>query len=157
MNILFLIANALAYTKSDFHHIGYWESPPDIIICEDAKVDITIIKSSIEFWKKIGYNLNSDPKKKQCGNNIHTPGEIRITGQRNLDTVRYYAMTDRNYYEKNSNSFMLSANIKIGNDSDNNLELLIHELGHAIGIDHETHDKSHIMHHRVIELQTRYK
>lgn len=156
MNILFLIVNALAYTKSDFHHIGYWESPPDIIICEDAKVEITTVSSAIRFWKNIGYELDDEPKKELCGNNIHVPGEIRIVGQRNLDDARYYAMTDRNYYEKNNKFYMLSANIKVGKNDYRNLELIIHELGHALGIDHEVHDQSHIMHHLVIESKTRY-
>ena len=81
-----------------------------------------------------------------------------MTGQRDLDTVRYYAITDRNYYyDKNEEKiFLLSANIKFESESANNLKLLIHEMGHALGIEHEKSDKSHIMHHQVVDQKTRY-
>ena len=154
--IILLLTNALSYTKTDFNHIGHWEDNPEIVICEDAKVETTTIKSAMEFWKNIGYEFNEQIKQKYCGREIHVPGEIRIVGQRNLDVVRYYAITDRNYYVKNGMSYMLSANIKISNGDHQNLELIIHELGHSLGIEHNHNDKSHIMHHLVIESETRY-
>ena len=156
MNMLLLIANVMAYTKSDFDHIAVWEQQPDIVMCKDTKVKEETLEKAINFWQQIGYNVPENITKKYCGHELHVPGEIRITGQRDLDTVRYYGMTDRKYYAKNNTAYLLSVNIKLEVDAANNLELLIHELGHSLGIEHEENDESHIMHHLAIENSTRY-
>lgn len=156
MNVLFLVVNAMAYTKSDFDHIAKWQQQPQIVMCSDTKVKKENLQKAIGFWQQAGYNISNNITEKYCGHDLYVANEIRIAGQRNLDTVRYYGMTERQYYGENNQTYLLAANIKFGNNDADNLELIIHELGHALGIEHEKHDESHIMHHLVIESSTRY-
>jgi len=152
--LLFLFTNICnAYTKNDMNIQYYWYNEPQIVLCNDSHVLENNIITAINFWKNLGFKLKKDIVKKSCEKEF-VSNEIRITGQRDLDVKRYYGMTYRNYNQIGENFYLDAATIKIDNNFTQDLNLIIHEIGHSLGVDHEEYDKSHIMHHLVVEAKT---
>ena len=58
---------------------------------------------------------------------------------------------------KISESILYAATIKVEDASSNSVKLIIHELGHALGIEHSHHDRGHIMHPHVMDEDTRFE
>ena len=153
MHILFLLSSiGHSYTFFDFNHRYFWKTKPQIVLCDDAKIDIELVKVAINFWKHNDFLMNDQLIVKSC-EKTHKKGEIRITNQRDLDTEKYYAYTSRDInFDTNEIS---SATILTSDNESQNLKLLIHEMGHALGINHSNHDRSHIMHKHVVDEETR--
>ena len=140
------------YQREDFTQSYYWLMRPKIVLCDDAKVSKFNLYQAIYFWNRAGYGASTEIIEKECESD-HLLGEIRITSQRDLDLQKYYGFTER----KISEGILYAATIKIEDASSNSLKLIIHELGHALGIEHSHFDKSHIMHPHVMEEDTRLK
>lgn len=138
--------------KRNFNKTLFWDMKPKIVLCDDAKVSKFNLSQAISFWNRAGYGVSTEIIEKECESD-HLLGEIRITSQRDLDLQIYYGFTER----KISEGILFAATIKIEDASSNNLKLVIHELGHALGIEHSHFDKSHIMHPHVIVEDTRLK
>ena len=122
------------------------------LLCDDAKVSKFNLYQAIYFWNGAGYGVSTEIIEKECESD-HLLGEIRITSQRDLDLQKYYGFTER----KMSEGILFAATIKIEDVSSNSLKLMIHELGHALGIQHSHFDKSHIMHPHVMDEDTRLR
>lgn len=152
MNILFLLSSlAYSYSRLDFKHRYIWDTKPQIVLCDDAKVDKAIVEQAMTFWKDQLFGMHEKIISKPCNQTYHK-GEIRIAGQRDLDTNKYYAFTLRDI----SPVEISAATILIEDAQLDNLELIIHELGHALGVNHaDDHDTSHIMHKHVVDNPTR--
>ena len=152
MNILFLLSSlAYSYSRTDFKHRYIWDTKPRVVLCDDAKVEKADIERAMAFWKDQMFGMHEKIISKPC-KKTHRKGEIRITGQRDLDTNKYYAFTLRDI----SPMEISAATILIEDAQADNLELIIHELGHALGLNHsDDHDVSHIMHRHVVDNPTR--
>ena len=147
-----MVAPSFAYDIDDFHFTHVWKTQPQIVLCDDAKITKWSVISAIAFWNNVGIDVKPDIVQKACHSNF-SEGEIQITAQRDLDLIKYYGYTERNYKGKILNA----ATIKIEDASSQNLELLVHELGHALGIGHEKDDLSHIMHTHLVDNDTRWE
>ena len=142
---------SFAYNKEDFHQKYFWETEAKIVLCDDAKITKLKLLKAIWFWNKVGFEVSANIVEKKCESE-HQLGEIRVTNQRDLDLQKYYGFTER----KMLDTTLLAATIKIADASSDNLKLIIHELGHALGIQHTHFDKSHIMNPYVMEEDTRF-
>ena len=154
LQVFFLLTStAQAYERIDFRQKYVWTYKPTIVICSDSDVSIEIVQEALDFWKPFLFPYNEKIIRKKCYGNFYA-GEIRIAGQRDLNTTEFYALT-----ELDVNGFaMESAIIKFEKGTTDNLELLIHELGHGLGVWHsDESDESHIMHTHVVENPTRLK
>ena len=152
MLLLSLISPSFAYDTNDFYFAYFWTQKPQVVLCDDAKVTLKNLEHALQFWKNVGIDVKSDVVVKTCTTKF-AEGEIRITNQRDLDLDKYFGYTEREYNE----GFLQAALITIEDTSSRNLKLLVHELGHAFGINHEYVDTSHIMHRYVMLEETRWK
>ena len=110
MILLTLINISFGYNNNDFKKTYTWhEIQPQIVLCHDAKVNVKSVKKAMKFWKELGFKMKDDLKIKYCNESNYHKNEIRIAGQRNLDTTSYYAITDRAHQD----IYMNSAIIKI--------------------------------------------
>lgn len=149
---LTLISPGFSYDTNDFNFAYFWSKKPQIVLCDDAKVTKKNLEHAISFWKHVGLDINTDIVEKTCTTEF-AEGEIRITHQRDLHLEKYYG-----YTEMEIDGIVLhAALITIEDAFHRDLQLLVHELGHAFGIDHEIVDHSHIMHTLVMEEDTRWR
>lgn len=156
MFLLLFLFNAKSsfayYQREDFHQKYYWLTRPNIVLCDDAKVSKFNLSQAIFFWNRVGYGVSTEIVEKTCLSD-YAHGEIRVTSQRDLDLQKYYGFTER----KISESILYAATIKVEDASSNSVKLIIHELGHALGIEHSHHDRGHIMHPHVMDEDTRFE
>ena len=151
MQLLFLLTSiGLCYKKQDFNQVYFWKETPEVVICHNALVSVKNVREAINFWQSKSFDISKKIVKKKCDKS-HKKGEVRITHQQDLDITKYYAYTSRDTNGKT----VSAANIKIDNEYHDNLELIIHELGHALGINHTNKDSTHIMNMHVVENNTR--
>ena len=144
MIMLFLLStSSRSQTNSTYNKKYNWTTKPQIVLCDDAKVSKKDVQLAMEFWKDNSLDMRNNLIVKPC-EKTHRKGEIRVTHQRDLDTKSYYAFTirDIDYIEDE----MKSATILIEDTQSNNIALIVHELGHALGLNHTKGDVNHIMH-----------
>ena len=152
LSLLGIKSSFAYYQREDFSQKYYWLTRPDIVLCDDAKVSKFSLYEAIFFWNRVGYGVSTEIIEKECKSD-YLHGEIRVTSQRDLDLQKYYGFTER----KISEGILFAATIKIEDASANSSKLIIHELGHALGIEHSHFDRSHIMHPHVMDEDTRMK
>ena len=152
--ILSLFGNANAYTDDDFHRTWFWMDEPKVIeICDDISITKEMVEESLQFWidnkvikEKIKIELVSD-----CNDYYHMDA-IMITKHKNFNIDKYYAMT---FLDEWNGQGILGARIEIDPIEHENIILMIHELGHALGIGHEEEDIYHIMYPKVLSTSTK--
>jgi len=128
VTMLLLLLTSLTSAES---HIK-WKNIPVITICaNESKTNVSVIKNAKKYWESKGYTIGNIIKK-DCDNEIYPYGEIRFVGERTLDINSYFGMTNRGYADGN----IVSGHIQLSNQDANNVELVTHELGHALGIQH---------------------
>ena len=149
---LFSTKTSFAYEREDFNQTLFWDMKSRIVLCDDAKISKFNLSQAISFWNRAGYGVSTEVIEKECESD-HLLGEIRVTSQRDLDLQKYYGFTER----KISEGILFAATIKIEDASSNSLKLMIHEMGHALGIEHSHFDRSHIMHPHVMDEDTRFE
>ena len=142
---------ALILTSSIAHGGDYkvyknWKSKyssPDIIICKDAKTKKSVVKKAVDFWESEGFDIGSiiTEKNNECKKEWKS-GYILIAGKRDLNTGTKHGSTIPWLSKKTKN--ITSAIIKLEPKKANSLELVKHEMGHALGLDHSG-NYGHIM------------
>ena len=139
-----LIFNSIANSDPK---VSSWNVVPDILVCQDSKVEIKDINIAIDFWERKGFRFGKVSKKDNC-NNYHN-GYIKFIGDKNLDRD-YYGMTEIFEYGNNHKT-ITSAYIEISDKESDNLILLAHELGHALGYNHGN-NKNSIMYSSIKQI-----
>lgn len=119
-----------------------WESPPDILICNDSDIHLSTIKKAVDIWKseneKIGKIILEKDGKIKC-NNDHQIGYIKFTNFKNNFNEDYYDAMSIVYWEKNKQQkirISKSAIIETTKYAKDSLHTTVHELGHSFGFDH---------------------
>lgn len=107
---------------------------------------------SVQFWDTF-YPDYSGVKFEEHACDIETnfiDKTIVITDDRDFHIEDYYVVTFYKFYHNDSDNGIQAVRIEINPEYANNKKLLIHELGHAIGVLHTSYDKTHVMHELVL-------
>lgn len=150
MNILFLLASISSAFSFDINVENYktvykWEKIPSIIICKDSPVNKGHVEKAKNEWTKKGFGIKEVKYEKynECGDK-HEKGYILIMGDReSLDANEHHAVTIRWTSPKSTNHLKIITTAYTEIDKTTALnrpqdihKLLTHELGHALGYDH---------------------
>jgi len=117
--------------------VANWSRTPTIIVCEDAPVTVTQIRSAVKFWEGLDYRFNKtlykqDPTSKCTDKNpigyiiIHMVTEGIPLDETSLAQTRFYVDNDTSTIDW----------AIIYMRSDLRSTVLEHELGHALGFLH---------------------
>ena len=141
LGILLLTSDA---NGTDYNMTYEWQyKVPKIMICKDSNTKKDTIKKAKKYWQKKGYSIGNivNEKNNECSDELEY-GYILIEGQKKLNTTKYFGLT---YPWTNKSNKIVSTVTYIDKRYANNLNLITHELGHALGLKHSK-DKSNIMH-----------
>ena len=116
-------------------HDNYWKITPEVVICKSQTVFTKEqVKYALDVW---GEKYSKISIKEKCNYKIEY-GKIKITDGRYL-VDKAWGYTDYFYVERNINEKVVrehdSALIQLDRNI-TNINLLIHEIGHAFGYDH---------------------
>ena len=123
-----------------------WGTTPNILICKASQTAKETIEEAAKYWQRHGFKvgtISSGNDEQAC--QMTEPlkrGYIIFMGSKGLDTKRHYAITQP-WYRKSTQK-MVSASIRVQEEYSNNLKLITHELGHALGLLH-VDDKNSVM------------
>ena len=148
------LATILSAQASEYHVSKKWDyKEVKVTVCADADFSKSEVESAISFWKKEKHpghkNLSSHVTMAKKGDKYCTQGwkygHILIAGPRDMDTEVYNGRCF--YWYNHSNDNLVSAFIKIDDASYKKNNILIHEIGHSIGLDHDYNDEENVMFH----------
>lgn len=136
-------------TKKNIELVGYWLTPPNLIICDNVTT-VSRVKQAIGFWEKMGYNFGEIKKFNQIDClkiRKYQTNTIVIqlpTSQQGMTNKLALTNTHRNTVTNQH----ISSEIFIFPFACKKPLVLEHELGHALGWRHAK-GKYHIMNRSV--------
>ena len=134
-------ANEFKYLQSD----NSWTTKPAVFVCNDTNIDIGLVKKAIKFWVDHGFNINPKPSFKDCSAPIAF-GQITIDYFKEGDNPNNFNGRSREYTYSGQHT-LLEVEITIKASLENEIDLLKHELGHALGLDDDRTGKALVMRH----------
>ena len=143
-----LILNTIAAPPK----VASWKSIPDVLICKDSEVTLKDVRSAVTFWENKGFEFGTISHEHSCDS--YHEGHIMFVGDSNLEKG-YLGMTEIYEYGENHKTIK-SAYIEIADKQSDNLILLAHELGHAIGYKHG-HDTDCVMYSDVKQVNIKIR
>ena len=144
----FISKFSFAYSQDDFTFFRRWDiQPKSIIVCDD--IPLETVQLAVDFWRYyeiINYDIPIEVSS-SCDSHF-IDGHISVMRPINMDILKYFAMT---YHNHKTTAARIGLDLK----EKNNTVLMIHELGHALGIDHcDENEKSHVMYYKVLSTST---
>ena len=117
-------------------------------LCHDTKVSIDNVKKAVEFWRAHGFEIDEVlTTRRVCDDDIEDTGpkrrHIMITNQRSLDAEETPGMMVPWYYNSDRKRFS-SVLILVSDDHADNMTIIKHEIGHALGLNHSP-DENNLM------------
>ena len=138
------IAHGADFIDKPNHRWSNKKDPPEVVICDDAKVSEALIYEALKYWAQYDHVVTKVTRKK-CLLALYS-NQIRITGERDLDKSRFIGLTELYIVDDE----ISSASIKIDDEYANVKEVVVHEIGHSFGYGHS--DDKNIMHRKYIKL-----
>ncbi len=130
---------------ADLTYNWQWETSPKIEICPDSQFTINDVVSGLSYWQDKGVfvEITSINHVDHC--DLKKRNVIQFMGDRNVNHDKEYAKTNIKWYyygEKNEDTtlFIKGARIQIPNDNIEMESIVLHEIGHALGLGHSHHE-----------------
>ena len=133
-----LLFSVLSFA-SEYEILGHWRKDPRVIYCKDSGVSLDHVKDAMEYWQKKGFNTGELTIKDACDINYQY-SYIKIVKPSTVNGDIHYAHTDMQI----SSNRIDYAVIQVSSEGSRYYETILHEMGHALGIDHVS-DSSDIM------------
>lgn len=135
------IASAESHVMNVDNYIkkGYWENTPSVVICKNQTI---FSLEDVEYVMKKWGNILSVQVKEKCNYEIET-GKIKIIDDKMIDRKKYNGLTEYYFYTKKTDTGITykeytGAIVQL-NKEITNIEILLHEIGHAYGYAHYDH------------------
>ena len=146
--MIFVILGSTATASNDFNFKDLtcktWdETTPKVVVC-DKSVNFKVAIEATEFWKQHGFKLSNPVARENCTREV-VKNQIKFIKD-DIPTVlkdNENGVTDRFFINKK----MYGANIVIKKHLQNQKNLIIHELGHALGLDH-SNNSNNVMYYK---------
>jgi len=133
-----------------YSFLGKWYFTPDVSICENSHVKIEDVQMAVQYWKEKGYELGHVIKKENCTKK-YPHGLIQFNDPKGeVDTVRTFGHSQLSQ----QGDRITSVSIQISSEGAAYYEVIVHELGHALGIDH-VDDRTDIMYINHVSAYTK--
>lgn len=139
--ITLLISLVSISQAKDLHYKYEWETSPTIQICPDATIDKQDVEDAINYWEAEGVDTSFIKEIKLVSHcNLHDLNVIQITGDIDIRPDEYAATLIKWYrYNKNKNSTLYVDRATVQIPANAKEKVILHEIGHAIGLDHNPH------------------
>ena len=143
--LLFTFLTCNFANAGEFDHLAKrsWKtSIPSVIVCQNT-ANLNSVTNAVNFWRQKGFVMKNPIIKSNCKNSVEI-NTIKFIKHREGDGLlsNENGFTDRRF----DGDYMFGANIIIKPEHYDVEELLKHELGHALGLNHSA-ESSNVMYH----------
>ena len=135
----------------DFDHLKsdrHWTRTPRVYVCDGTGIDPARVNDAIAFWRAQGFALHSRAGIRDCDLPMQL-GHITIGLFAAGENPDYFNGLAHSFNFKNS-SERAYAHIQLRRALRHEPELIIHELGHALGLKDDDSDPRSVMTHEKV-------
>lgn len=149
MLLFSFLLSASGDTEDSLKRKYVWDSPPDIYICQESKIETWIVLESLAWWSSNGIVFGNVFVKHPCetkDRGIYVVGHKDFPGKKGATVCKYTKTKEGRH--------LVSAKIYLNTETDAR-NVLYHEMGHALGMDH-VYDFQNIMHPEALTIGLGY-
>jgi len=146
---MFLLSFLILCSHAYAPQTAKWEFKPNIVVCEGSSVKVDSIKAATKFWEDKGHEFGTIEYVEDCID--YHSGYILFVNADNINNA--YAGTCELF---DYSGVIMSAYIEIWDGARSDLQVIAHELGHALGYDHHN-SKNNIMYKNATETNVYIK
>tara|TARA_Y100001937_G_C7116378_1_gene330335 strand:- start:143 stop:604 length:462 start_codon:yes stop_codon:yes gene_type:complete len=124
-----------------------WETSPTVEICPDSELSANQVIESISYWLDRGVDVDIQGVQYVEHCDLKKRNVIQIMGDRNVPfdenartSISWYYYGKKN---KNTTFYIRATRVQLPYEASNNNTIVLHEIGHALGLEHTSND--HIM------------
>ena len=145
---LFLLIGVV-HAESD-NKYGTWALTPDVVFCQNSNLKIQDIENAMDYWQSKGHNFNKIKIDYNCDNSPEHY-TIKFAPPTKVNQQTSYGLTSLQVQA----GYINHAVVEITDEGTDYQEVLIHEIGHALGYKHVS-DKHDIMYDYHVDYHTNF-